>query len=188
MRWSSRLGQSAAVAHPRSSHRPMMKRHSCAAWARRPWRSRARHRANFGRPCAACWPGCGARVTPWCGRRVRVCSRAWIGYSSETHAGKSLVARGRGSVGRASPCQGEGRGFESRRPLGGRPRPLGRFRRLVRSFGSMGRSSIEMPPAAEWPSGLGKGLQSPVRGFDSRLRLAITQGRLAQWESATLTR
>src|SRR5262249_31758496 len=25
--------------------------------------------------------------------------------------------RGRGSVGRASPCQGEGRGFESRRPL-----------------------------------------------------------------------
>src|ERR671928_1092774 len=26
--------------------------------------------------------------------------------------------RGRGSVGRASPCQGEGRGFESRRPLG----------------------------------------------------------------------
>jgi hypothetical protein len=29
---------------------------------------------------------------------------------------------------------------------------------------------------AEWPSGLGKGLQSPVRGFDSRFRL----GRLAQ--------
>jgi hypothetical protein len=26
-------------------------------------------------------------------------------------------ACGRGSVGRASPCQGEGRGFESRRPL-----------------------------------------------------------------------
>src|ERR1700731_2973902 len=25
--------------------------------------------------------------------------------------------------------------------------------------------------AAEWPSGLGKGLQSPVHGFDSRLRL-----------------
>ncbi len=28
-----------------------------------------------------------------------------------------LTPRGRGSVGRASPCQGEGRGFESRRPL-----------------------------------------------------------------------
>ena len=27
---------------------------------------------------------------------------------------------GRGSAGRASPCQGEGRGFESRRPLGER--------------------------------------------------------------------
>ena len=26
-------------------------------------------------------------------------------------------------------------------------------------------------PAAGWPSGLGKGLQSPVRGFDSRSRL-----------------
>jgi hypothetical protein len=41
-----------------------------------------------------------------------------------------LNPRGRGSVGRASPCQGEGRGFESRRPLhivpgqGPRRRPL----------------------------------------------------------------
>ena len=26
---------------------------------------------------------------------------------------------------------------------------------------------------AEWPSGLGKGLQSPVHGFDSRLRLTF---------------
>src|SRR5438477_2122941 len=32
------------------------------------------------------------------------------------------VARGRSAVGSASPCQGEGRGFESRRPLGGRQR------------------------------------------------------------------
>jgi hypothetical protein len=31
---------------------------------------------------------------------------------------------------------------------------------------------------AEWPSGLGKGLQSPVHGFDSRLRLsAFPHGR-----------
>ena len=35
---------------------------------------------------------------------------------------------------------------------------------VVRSRGSFAL-------AAEWPSGLGKGLQSPVRGFDSRLRL-----------------
>jgi hypothetical protein len=34
-------------------------------------------------------------------------------------AGTPSWPRGRGSVGRASPCQGEGRGFESRRPLGG---------------------------------------------------------------------
>src|SRR5437660_8225445 len=31
--------------------------------------------------------------------------------------GRIVGRRGRGSVGRASPCQGEGRGFESRRPL-----------------------------------------------------------------------
>jgi hypothetical protein len=31
---------------------------------------------------------------------------------------------------------------------------------------------------AEWPSGLGKGLQSPVRGFDSRLRLVDATVRL----------
>ena len=38
--------------------------------------------------------------------RVR-CTRSWY----------RVLARGRGSAGRASPCQGEGRGFESRRPL-----------------------------------------------------------------------
>ncbi len=32
-------------------------------------------------------------------------------------AANVALQRGRGSVGRASPCQGEGRGFESRRPL-----------------------------------------------------------------------
>jgi hypothetical protein len=78
---------------------------------------------------------------------------------------------GRGSVGRASPCQGEGRGFESRRPLGRRPR-------------ASSRPGCLRDNPAEWPSGIGKGLQSPVRGFDSRLRL----GRLAQRESASLTR
>ena len=50
---------------------------------------------------------------------------------------------------------------------------------------------------AEWPSGLGKGLQSPVRGFDSRLRIVDAGrervslhdvGRLAQRESTSLTR
>ena len=46
-----------------------------------------------------------------------------------------------------------------------------------------------MPFVAEWPSGLGKGLQSPVHGFDSRLHLQFfDRARLAQRESASLTR
>ena len=72
----------------------------------------------------------------------------------------SRKARGRGSVGRASPCQGEGRGFESRRPLG-----------------------VGLVPAATRPvltGGVaerrGNGLQIRVHGFKSRLHL----GRLAQ--------
>ena len=32
---------------------------------------------------------------------------------------------------------------------------------------------LGMAFVAEWPSGLGKGLQSPVHGFDSRLRLPV---------------
>jgi hypothetical protein len=48
---------------------------------------------------------------------------------------------------------------------------------VPRSDGPHGSSVPEAGPErtslmAEWPSGLGKGLQSPVRGFDSRFRLA----------------
>jgi hypothetical protein len=98
---------------------------------------------------------------------------------------------GRGSVGRASPCQGEGRGFESRRPLGDaerrRDQPDG-SRVPSRAFSSVASTAVRRKtPLAEWPSGLGKGLQSPLHGFDSRLRLA-SPGRLAQRESASLTR
>src|ERR1700749_4397902 len=95
----------------------------------------------------------------------RVCAPARIGYSSVRTPGTTRRApalgpeRGRGSVGRASPCQGEGRGFESRRPLGD-----ARHRRVATV---VDRST----PLAEWPSGLGKGLQSPLQGFDSPLRL-----------------
>ncbi len=45
----------------------------------------------------------------------------------------SLVARGCSAVGSASPCQGEGRGFESRHPLEG--------------------AIWHQPPMVEWPSG-----------------------------------
>ena len=45
---------------------------------------------------------------------------------------------------------------------------------VVRSEGAYARAAWPLwhsPFMAEWPSGLGKGLQSPVHGFDSRLRL-----------------
>ena len=71
------------------------------------------------------------------------------------HRRSHRCRRGRSAAGRASPCQGEGRGFESRRPL---------------ESSDLERLTASNIPA-EWPSGLGKGLQSPVRGFDSRLRL-----------------
>ena len=87
--------------------------------------------------------------------------------SDRTRAGGCRM-RGRGSAGRASPCQGEGRGFESRRPLGAN---------LAQSqWGEV------------FPGGVaerrGNGLQIRVHGFKSRLHL----GRLAQWERASLTR
>ena len=83
----------------------------------------------------------------------------------------SPAARGRSAAGSASPCQGEGRGFESRRPLGGAGSRVAS--RRVKDGSSVSRVPRDRgTPAAEWPSGLGKGLQSPVHGFDSRLRLA----------------
>jgi hypothetical protein len=50
------------------------------------------------------------------------------------------------------------------------------------------RPPLSFGDVAEW---LGKGLQNPVPGFDSRRRLRrynVAYGRLAQWESASLTR
>ena len=72
------------------------------------------------------------------------------------------TARGRGSAGRASPCQGEGRGFESRRPLGRRP----------------GNRPDFLGGVAERR---GNGLQIRVRGFKSRRHLETLLGPLAQW-------
>src|SRR5215467_15769997 len=60
--------------------------------------------------------------------------------------------RGRSAAGSASPCQGEGRGFESRRPLGGRQA----------IFGGVAERR-------------GNGLQSRVHGFKSRLHLVRTR-------------
>ena len=81
--------------------------------------------------------------------------------SPDEHAvgyGSASVERscGRSAAGSASPCQGEGRGFESRRPLGNAGSPQG-------------------PP--QRPGGVVErrcnGLQSRVHGFKSRLHLHI---------------
>ena len=74
--------------------------------------------------------------------------------------------RGCGSVGRASPCQGEGRGFESRHPL--------------RGAGSAEPQHSHGGLAER----LGTGLQSRLHRFESGTHL----GRLAQRERASLTR
>src|SRR5260370_22938784 len=52
---------------------------------------------------------------------------------------------------------------------------------VVRSEGAYARTAWPWWPSpfmAEWPSGLGKGLQGPVHGFDSRLRLPYLAARL----------
>ena len=49
-----------------------------------------------------------------------LCGPAYVDYRRPSHrATISSVARGCSAVGSASPCQGEGRGFESRHPLEG---------------------------------------------------------------------
>ena len=79
---------------------------------------------------------------------------------------------GRGSVGRASPCQGEGRGFESRRPL--RERRT-RHHCRERLFHKMRKHRGGLAERR------GNGLQSRVHGFESRThlhrRLRARQGR-----------
>src|SRR5438034_8300655 len=83
-------------------------------------------------------------------------------FSSETEAGRSYnslvrrslrVQRGSGSVGRASPCQGEGRGFESRLPLrssnswrGGLVLPLSRQNRLDIRLPDRLRPELDLQP------------------------------------------
>ena len=80
----------------------------------------------------------------------------------------SSVACGCSAVGSASPCQGEGRGFESRHPL---------------------EVQVASTPAVEWPSGEATACKAvhtgsiPVSTSNSSYR-----ARLAQRESASLTR
>ena len=91
-----------------------------------------------------------------CETSSKVFSRRPAGTTRcESSSKARWLACGRGSVGRASPCQGEGRGFESRRPLG----------EVFRTY-----------PRGGVAERRGNGLQIRVHGFKSRLHL----GRLAQ--------
>src|SRR6266496_1179744 len=124
------------------------------------------------------------------------------------------VARGCGSVGRASPCQGEGRGFESRHPLqlvvwlrkgpAQRAPPSGQ---LPEGVPPMVGDSRRHGGVAEWfrqgsakpctpvqfrappPSDLGIAVAEPIA---SRTPLSLdsrcSKGRVAQRESAAFTR
>ena len=106
-----------------------------------------------------------------------------VDYRRASHrATISSVARGCSAVGSASPCQGEGRGFESRRPLGGAGSRLA-CRRSARLFGTGPAPRVSACGGmAEW---LRQGPAKPC----TRVRFPLPpRGRLAQRESASLTR
>ena len=97
-----------------------------------------------------------------------ICAIPGTCYRLASHrATISFVARGRSAVGSASPCQGEGRGFESRRPLEG----------------------SHINPAVEWPSGEATACKAVHTGsIPVSTSIFDPPARLAQRESASLTR
>ena len=106
-----------------------------------------------------------AKIRLW--RRDLWC-RASMHYRRASHrATNSLEARGRGAVGSAQPCQGWGRGFESRRPLDG---------------------ADASTPAVEWPSGEATACKAVHTGSIPVSTSKMGPARLAQRESASLTR
>src|ERR1700722_14648971 len=98
-----------------------------------------------------------------------LCGPAQVDYRRASHrATISSVARGCSAVGSASPCQGEGRGFESRHPLEG---------------------ANGINPAVEWPSGEATACKAVHTGsIPVSTSRFISPARLAQRESASLTR
>jgi hypothetical protein len=100
--------------------------------------------------------------------RRDLCGRASMHYRRPSRwATNSPVARGCSAVGSASPCQGEGRGFESRHPLDG---------------------ADASTPAVEWPSGEATACKAVHTGSIPVSTSEIDPARLAQRESASLTR
>ena len=99
-------------------------------------------------------------------------------------AGAAIVvksSRGHGSVGRASPCQGEGRGFESRCPLQNLQAASGRLF-LCRPSPAPGRRPMEKGPAGPrqalmiMRSPSSKGLSGRPKSFTSRTTVPCPKG------------
>ena len=102
-------------------------------------------------------------------RRTRdLCTPERVDYrSASRRATISPVARGCSAVGSAQPCQGWGRGFESRHPLEG---------------------AMASTPAVEWPSGEATACKAVHTGSIPVSTSDFVPARLAQRESASLTR
>jgi hypothetical protein len=102
------------------------------------------------------------------GDRRDLCGYTLVDYRRPSRrATMSFVARGCSAVGSASPCQGEGRGFESRHPLEG---------------------AMASTPAVEWPSGEATACKAVHTGSIPVSTSKKDPARLAQRESASLTR
>jgi hypothetical protein len=147
-------------------------------------------------------PGCAGPATAICGRLVAADHRGEL--AGRRRSATVLIARepvpgsarpaqaglmcGRGSAGRASPCQGEGRGFESRRPLGGAGRRLDMLQHCQTSpRGSAGTLAVSSRRAAG--GGMAEWLRQGPAKPCTRVRFPLPpRGRLAQRESASLTR
>jgi hypothetical protein len=76
--------------------------------------------------------------------------------------------------GRASPCQGEGRGFESRRPLGSELNSM-RNRSMRLRLSALIGSDLGGDHLGGVAERRGNGLQIRLHGFESRLHLGDVQ-------------
>src|SRR6185437_14677135 len=110
----------------------------------------------------------GCSEAPQRGDQSDLCGYTLVDYRRPSRrATMSFVARGCSAVGSASPCQGEGRGFESRHPLEG---------------------AVASTPAVEWPSGEATACKAVHTGSIPVSTSKKDPARLAQRESASLTR
>src|SRR6266700_2825931 len=131
-------------------------------------------------PAASAWPPCSPDRRTRCrgGQRNLILRRNPIQFSSSPGAPSGNLEDTRTWLsGRASPCQGEGRGFKSRRPLAW----------------DLGPGCTAPNRAVEWPRGEATACKAVYTGSNPVSTSALASrervpGRLAQRESASLTR